>query len=103
MAHKKDIFTEKPLAENSLWQATKYYARDKYEAARKALADAEAYLKSAAKRADRKTKEAIAALRDKIDDLGKKMEKGGDDFTNEINELWDKSKELFRKTVDKFK
>ena len=91
------------LAERSLWQATKYYVRGKYEASRRALSDAKAYLKQAAEKADKKTKVAIAKLNEKIDDLSKKVEKGGSDLSKEMKELWGKTKTLFNKTIEKFK
>ena len=95
------------LAERSLWQATKYYVRGKYEASRKALSDAKAYLQRAAEKTNEKTKVAIAKLNEKIDELSKKVEKEGSGFTQEMKDLWGKTKEvskdLYKKTVDKFK
>ncbi len=91
------------LAQESLWQATKDYAKGRYEAAKKSLADAKVFLSMAAKQADEKTKEALAKLKQKIDELEKKMAESGSDFSKEIKGLWDKTKDVYHKTVEKFK
>ena len=91
------------LAQESLWQATKDYAKGRYEAARRSLADAKVFLKMAAKQADEKTKEALEKLDKKIEELEKKMAESGTDFSKEIKGLWDKTKETYHKTVEKFK
>ena len=91
------------LAQESLWQATKDYAKGRYEAAKRALADAKVFLKMAAKQADDKTKAALARLNGKIDELEKKMAESGSDFSKEIKGLWNKTKDVYHKTVEKFK
>ena len=91
------------LAQESLWQATKDYAKGRYEAARRSLADAKVFLKMAAKQADEKTKEALAKLNRKIDELEKKMAESGSDFSKEIKGLWNKTKDVYHETVEKFK
>ena len=91
------------LAQESLWQATKDYAKGRYEAARRSLADAKVFLKMAAKQADEKTKEALAKLNRKIDELEKKMAESGSDFSREIKGLWNKTKDVYHETVEKFK
>ena len=91
------------LAQKSLWQATKEYAEGKYDAARRSLSDAKVFLKMAAKQADQKTKEAISKLNGKIDELEKKMAESGSDFSNDIKGLWDKTKDVYHETVEKFK
>ncbi len=91
------------LAQESLWQATKDYAKGRYEAAKKSLADAKVFLKMAAKQADEKTREALKKLNAKIDELEKKMADKGSDFSQEIKSLWDKTKDVYHKTVEKFK
>ena len=91
------------LAQESLWQATKEYAKGRYEAAKKYLSDAKVFLKMAAKQADEKTKAALAKLNVKIDDLEKKMAESSSDFSKEIKGLWDKTKDVYHKTVEKFK
>ena len=57
------------LAQESLWQATKEYAKGEYETARRFLAEAKTFLKMAAKQADEKTKEELAKLDRKIGEL----------------------------------
>ena len=91
------------LAQESLWQATKDYAKGRYEAARRSLADAKVFLKMAAKQADEKTKEALAKLNRKIDELEKKMAESGSDFSKEIKGLWNITKDVYHETVEKFK
>jgi flagellin-specific chaperone FliS len=91
------------LAQESLWQATKDYAKGRYEAARRSLADAKVFLEMAAKQADEKTKEALAKLNRKIDELEKKMAESGSDFSKEIKGLWNKTKDVYHETVEKFK
>ena len=91
------------LAQESLWQATKEYAKGEYETARRFLAEAKTFLKMAAKQADEKTKEELAKLDRKIGELEMKMSKSGTDFSKEINGLWEKTKEVYYKTVEKFK
>lgn len=91
------------LAQKSLWQATKEYAEGKYDAARRSLSDAKVFLKMAAKQADQKTKEALSKLNGKIDELEKKMAESGSDFSNDIKGLWDKTKDVYHETVEKFK
>lgn len=91
------------LAQESLWQATKDYAKGRYEAARRSLADAKVFLKMAARQADEKTKAALAKLNLKIDELEKKMTDSGSDFSKEIKGLWNKTKDVYHETVEKFK
>ncbi|MFH1241141.1 MAG: YfdX family protein [Pseudomonadota bacterium] len=91
------------IAETSLWQASKQYARGKYEAALAALKKAKEFLKKAAKDTDEQTKKEIDALKEKIDDLEKKIGEKGKGLGEDIRETWDKTKGLFRKMVDKFK
>ena len=91
------------LAQGSLWQATKDYAKGRYEAAKKSLADAKVFLKMAGRQADEKTKKALAKLNRKIDELEEKMAASGSDFSKEIKGLWNKSKDVYHKTVEKFK
>ncbi len=91
------------LAQESLWQATKDYANGRYEAAKRSLADAKVFLKMAAKQADEKTQKALAKLNLKIDELEKKMAESGSDFSKEIKGLWDKTKDVYHETVEKFK
>lgn len=91
------------LAQESLWQATKDYAKGRYAAAKRSLADAKVFLKMAAKQADEKTQKALAKLNLKIDELEKKMAESGTDFSKEIKGLWDKTKDVYHETVEKFK
>jgi len=91
------------LAQESLWQATKDYAKGRFEAAKKSLADAKVFLKMAAGQADEKTKKALAKLNRKIDELEKKMVESGSDFSKEIKGLWNKTKDVYHETVEKFK
>lgn len=91
------------LAQESLWQATKDYAKGRYEAAKRSLADAKVFLKMAAKQADEKTKKSLAKLNLKIDELEKKMAESGTDFSKEIKGLWNKTKDVYHETVEKFK
>ena len=91
------------LAQESLWQATKDYAKGQYEAAKRSLADAKVFLKMAARQADEKTKKALAKLSGKIDELEKKMAESGSDFSKEIKGLWNKTKDVYHETVEKFK
>ena len=91
------------LVQESLWQATKDYARGKYDAARRALSDARVFLEMAAKQADEKTKEELSKLNRKIDELEKKMTESGSDFSNDIKDLWRKTKDVYHETVEKFK
>jgi hypothetical protein len=91
------------LAQESLWQATKDYAKGRYEAAKRSLADAKVFLKMAARQADEKTKKALAKLNLKIDELEKKMAESGTDFSKEIKGLWNKTKDVYHETVEKFK
>jgi YfdX protein len=91
------------LAQESLWQATKDYAKGRYGAAKRSLADAKVFLKMAARQADEKTKKALAKLNRKIDDLEKKMAESGSDFSKEIKGLWNKTKDVYHETVEKFK
>ncbi len=91
------------LAQESLWQATKEYAKGRYEAAKRSLADAKVFLKMAAKQADEKTRKALAKLNLKIDELEKKMAESGSDFSKEIKGLWNKTKDVYHETVEKFK
>ncbi len=91
------------LAQESLWQATKKYTKGRYEAAKKSLADAKVFLKMAAKQADEKTRDALAKLNVKIEELEKKMAESGTDFSKEMKGLWDKTKDVYHKTVEKFK
>ena len=91
------------LAQESLWQATKDYAKGEYETARRSLADAKTFLKMAAKQADEKTKEELAKLDKQIEELEKKMAETSTDFSKEIKGLWEKTKDVYQKTVEKFK
>ncbi len=91
------------LAQESLWQATKEYAKGKYEAALKYLSDAKAYLKMAARQADEKTREALDKLNRKIEELETKMGDSGSDFSKETKGLWEKTKDVYHETVEKFK
>ena len=91
------------LAQESLWQATKDYAKGRYEAAKRSLANAKVFLKMAAKQADEKTKKALSKLNGKIDELEKKMAESGTDFSKEIKGLWNKTKDVYHETVEKFK
>ncbi len=91
------------LAQESLWQATKDYAKGRYEAAKRSLADAKVFLKMAARQADEKTKKSLAKLNRKIDELEKKMAESGSDFSKEIKGLWNKTKDVYHETVEKFK
>lgn len=91
------------LAQESLWQATKDYAKGRYEAAKRSLADAKVFLKMAAGQADEKTKKALAKLDRKIDELEEKMAESGSDFSKEIKGLWNKTKDVYHETVEKFK
>jgi hypothetical protein len=61
------------------------------------------FLEMAAKQADEKTKEALAKLNRKIDELEKKMAESGSDFSREIKGLWNKTKDVYHETVEKFK
>ena len=38
-----------------------------------------------------------------IDELEKKMAESGSDFSKEIKGLWNKTKDVYHKTVEKFK
>ena len=91
------------LAQESLWRATKDYAKGKYKAAKRALADAKVFLKLASRQADEKTKAAFEKLNRKIEGLEKKMAESGTDFGKDIKNLWNKSKEVYHETVEKFK
>ncbi len=91
------------LAQESLWQATKDYTKGRYEAAKRSLADAKVFLKMAARQADEKTKKALAKLSRKIDELEEKMAESGSDFSKEIKGLWNKTKDVYHETVEKFK
>ena len=91
------------LVQESLWQATKDYAKGRYEAAKRSLADAKVFLKMAARQADEKTQKALAKLNRKIDELEKKMAGNGSDFSKEIKGLWNKTKDVYHETVEKFK
>ncbi len=91
------------LAQGSLWQATKDYAKGRYEAAKRSLADAKVFLEMAAKQADEKTQKALAKLNRNIDELEEKMAESGSDFSKEIKGLWNKTKDVYHETVEKFK
>ncbi len=91
------------LAQESLWQATKEYTLGKYDAARRSLSDAKVFLKMAARQADEKTKEALAKLNLKIDELEKETAESRADFSKDIKDLWNKTKDVYHKTVEKFK
>ncbi|MBW2707817.1 MAG: YfdX family protein [Deltaproteobacteria bacterium] len=91
------------LAQESLWQATKDYAKGRYEAAKRSLADAKVFLKMAAVQADEKTQDALSKLNRQIDGLEKKMAESGTDFSKEIKSLWNKTKDVYHETVEKFK
>ncbi len=91
------------LAQESLWRATKDYAKGKYKAAKQALSDAKVFLKMAAKQADEKTKDAFEKLNRKIEQLEEKMSESGTDFGKDIKNLWNKSKDVYHETVEKFK
>ncbi|MBL7211400.1 MAG: YfdX family protein [Desulfobacteraceae bacterium] len=104
------IYNPVVLAEKSLWQAAEQYAMGKYKGAVVALNRAKEYLKMAAKKADKKTKEEIDELRGKIDDLEKKLDdlekKAGKEakgLKEDMKNAWEKTKGLFHKAVDKFK
>lgn len=90
------------LAERSLWLAARDYAKDKYAAAGDGLHRAKEYMKKAYVDADEKTKKEIQELDKKIDSLGAKMKDGARGLSKDLKEAWSKSREIFKKTVDRF-